>query len=431
MVQLAKLNFKYGLDEIPPPVELILYSLQWLAISIPTIIIIGKVVAGLYFGNAADQIVYVQKVFFITAVAMLAQLLWGHKLPLILGPAAVLLVGIVASQGNNPAAVYTSIMLGGVILSIVSVTGLFGRLQKYFTPRVVATILILIAFTIAPTIMNLILSPSLESPPLFNLVFALVLVLIMFLAGRHLTGIWKSTLIIWAIIAGSIIYLLFFPEMAGSGGVPVFSASFFSNINSSLEFHPGIMFSFIVCFLALSINDLGSIQSVGELIKPDNMHGRITRGIALTGLANVLSGFLSVIGPVNFSLSPGIIMSTGNASRFTLMPTAAGLLILSFLPGAVAFVEAIPSLIIGTVMIYVMCSQIAAGMLVAFGSTEGFNFDSGLIMGLPLLLGIIISFLPENVLGTFSAALRPVIGNGFVTGVLAVLVLEHIIYRKK
>lgn len=429
---MAKMNFKYGLDEIPPPVELVLYSLQWLAISIPTIIIIGKVVAGLYFGNVADQVIYVQKVFFVTAVAMLVQLLWGHKLPLILGPATVLLVGIVASQGNSPAAVHTSIMLGGVILSLVSVTGLFGRLQKYFTPRVVATILILIAFTIAPTIMNLILSPSLKSPSLFNLIFALVLVFLMFFAGRQLTGIWKSTLIIWAIIAGSIIYLLFYPEgLEGSGGIPVFSLSFFSNFNTSLEFHPGIIFSFMVCFLALSINDLGSIQSVGELIKPDNMSGRITRGIALTGLANILSGFFSVIGPVNFSLSPGVIMSTGNASRYTLVPTAAGLLILAFLPVAVAFVGAIPSLIIGTVLIYVMCSQIAAGLLVAFGSSEGFNFDSGLIMGLPLLLGIIISFLPADVIGTFPVSLRPVIGNGFVAGVLAVLVLEHIIYRKK
>ena len=428
---MAKLNFKYGLDEIPPPVELVLYSLQWLAIAIPTIIIIGKVVASLYFSNAADQVIYVQKVFFVTAVAMLVQLLWGHKLPLILGPAAVLLVGIVASQGNSPAAVYTSIMAGGVMLSIASVTGLFGRLQKYFTPRVVATILILIAFTIAPTIMNLVLSPSLASPPLFNLIFALVLVFLMFFAGKYLTGIWKSTLIIWAIIAGSMIYLVLYPAIHGFAGVPVFSASFFSNMNSSLEFYPGIMFSFLVCFLALSINDLGSIQSVGELIKPDNMRGRITRGIALTGLANILSGFFSVIGPVNFSLSPGVIMSTGNASRFTLIPTAAGLLILSFWPGAVAFVGAIPSLVIGTVLIYVMCSQIAAGMLVALGSMEGFNFDSGMIMGLPLMLGIIISFLPANVMETFPASLRPVIGNGFVTGVLAVLILEHVIYRKK
>ena len=37
------------------------------------------------------------------------------------------------------------------------------------------------------------------------------------------------------------------------------------------------------------------------------MERRVTAGIALTGLANTLAGFCAVIGPVNFSLSTGII----------------------------------------------------------------------------------------------------------------------------
>lgn len=86
-----------------------------------------------------------------------------------------------------------------------------------------------------------------------------------------------------------------------------------------------------------------------------------------------------------------MIASTGCASRFTLIPAALGLLMLSFLPVAIAFMDSIPSVIIGTVLIYVMCSQIAAGLLMAFGSME-FDFDSGLIIGLPIMLGIVVSF---------------------------------------
>jgi len=179
-----------------------------------------------------------------------------------------------------------------------------------------------------------------------------------------------------------------------------------------------------------SLNDLGSIQSVGEMIKPVQMPGRITRGIAITGLANVLSGLLGVIGPVNFSFSPGMIASTGVASRFVLLPAAAGLLALSFVPAAISFIGGIPSVVIGTVLVYVMCSQIAAGLLMVLSDAGEFTMESGLIIGLPIMLGIIISFLPAEVLSTFPAFMRPILGNGFVVGVVAVMLLENVLYRR-
>ena len=81
--------------------------------------------------------------------------------------------------------------------------------------------------------------------------------------------------------------------------------------------------------------------------------------------------------------------------------------------------------------IYPFCSQLAAGLLLAFSSIKHFEFENGLVLGLPLMLSIIISFLPEEALATFHLALKPILGNGFVVGVLAVLIMEHIIYREK
>lgn len=427
---MRKLKLKYGLDEVPPWSELILFSLQWLAISIPTIIIIGPVVAVLHFDNPGDQVIYVQKLFFITGLVMFCQLLWGHRLPLVTGPAAVLLIGVLAGQGSSMNAVYSSILVGGVILTLLSITGLFSKLTKFFTTRVVATILLLIAFTLTPTIMNLIVSsPGGQSFALFNILFALVLVLLMFAANKYLTGIWKSTLIIWAMLIGTLAYTVMSPAPAIiEAGSNKFLATFFKDMAFELSLEPGLLISFLVCFLALSINDLGSIQSVGEMLKPGNMSKRITRGVTLTGLANVLSGSLGVIGPVNFSLSPGVIASTGCASRFTLIPTALGLLMLSFMPLVIGFMESIPTVIIGTALMYVMCSQISAGLLMAFGAGQ-FDFESGLIIGLPVLLGVVVAFFPAEVLNTMPGSLRPIIGNGFAVGVLTVMFLEHIVYR--
>jgi xanthine/uracil permease len=63
-------------------------------------------------------------------------------------------------------------------------------------------------------------------------------------------------------------------------------------------------------------------------------------------------------------------------------------------------------------------------------SPEGFQFETGLILGLPILLGTVTAFLPSDILDAFPAILWPIVGNGFVIGVTVALVLEHLIFRK-
>ena len=41
------MRFTYGIDDRPEPASLLIFGLQWLAVSVPAILIIGKVVAGL------------------------------------------------------------------------------------------------------------------------------------------------------------------------------------------------------------------------------------------------------------------------------------------------------------------------------------------------------------------------------------------------
>ena len=426
------MEFKYGLDERPPVLDTILYGLQWFAVAIPIIIVIGKITGAFHFNAIGDQMVYLQKLTFVMAVALLVQLFGGHRMPLIVGPSSILLVGIIAGAGYPVATIYTAVLCGGMVLTIASVTGLLGQLKKLFSPRVVAVVLILIAFTLAPTILNLITSVSGEAGALAQIVFSLILLFGMFIAQRFLTGIWKSTLIVWAMISGSLLWFLLFPETFRTEQIgyarPI--SGFFKNLTLEFSFNAGVMISFLVCYLALFINDLGSIQTMNELLKPSRPEGRINRGIFFTGLSNVLSGFLGVIGPVNFSLSPGVIAASGCASRITMIPTAVLLLLLSFSPIMIGFIATVPSVVIGAIMIYILASQIAAGLMTAFEAIHEFKLVDGLIIGLPLMLGTIIAFLPAAVLNDFPSILRPILGNGFVVGITAALVMDHLIFKE-
>lgn len=110
------MDIRYRLDDTPPLGEFVLFGLQWLAISIPGIIVIGKVVGGLHFTDPSAQITYLQKLTFVIGIVLVTQVLWGHRLPLIIGPSTVLLVGMIASAGFDPATIYASIMMGGSLL---------------------------------------------------------------------------------------------------------------------------------------------------------------------------------------------------------------------------------------------------------------------------------------------------------------------------
>ena len=72
-----------------------------------------------------------------------------------MGPATILLVGIAASGSSEISSTYTAIAIGGLALFVVSAAGLFNHLKKLFTAPVVAVILIMIAFTLTPMIIDL------------------------------------------------------------------------------------------------------------------------------------------------------------------------------------------------------------------------------------------------------------------------------------
>lgn len=136
------------------------------------------------------------------------------------------------------------------------------------------------------------------------------------------------------------------------------------------------------------------------------------------------------MGSVNYSISPGLIAATGVASRYTFIPAAIGLIILSLSPMAIGIMSSIPSPVIGVIFLYILTAQIGASLLLVVEKDGIKTVDHGMIIGLPLILGTAIAFLPSEVASQLPAILRPVLGNGFVMGTLFVLFLEHLLYSK-
>jgi xanthine/uracil permease len=418
------MTLRYGLDDLPPAGETVLYGLQWLALALPFVVIVGTVAAVHHFDDPALRTIYLQKAAFAAGLMMLAQAGFGHRLPLVAGPSSALLLGIVGGRAT-PDEVYTAAALCGMILAALSAAGLFGALRGLFTPRVTAAVVLLIAFTLTPTIVRLLLAGP-GGTPAGRLAFAAAFVPALFLAHRFLPAAGRSLLIVAGMVGGGAVYAGIF-GVAVAAGNQALAATPFAGITSP-AFDAGAIVSALFCFLALTLNEVGSLQAVVPLLHPDGMAGRTRRGMTVTGLANAVSGMLGTIGPVDFSLSPGVIAASGCGSRFPLIPAAGLLLLASFSPALLGVAGSIPQTVVGAILVYSLSGQIAAGLGAAFAG-GAFTFEDGLVIGLPLMAGTVTALLPPAALADLPAVARSVAGNGFVVGVVAVLLLDRIFRR--
>lgn len=354
-------------------------------------------------------------------------------MPILIGPASVLLIGIVSSLSFSYSVIYTSVALGGIFLLLLAVSGLLAKINFLFTPRIIVTILLLIGFTLAPVILNLLFENSAGAEN-FHLGFAVLLVTLMLIMNKWFAGIWKSLVIVLGLIVGTLIYLQFGKPLEGETSVTL--AEILSSDNTSLFIFPlewdfGVIVAFMFCYLALLINELGSLQSMGSILDVPDMDKRTRRGVAITGLSNIFSGTIGVIGMVDFSFSPGIISASRCASRFVLIPAGIVLIVISLSPGIVSLLNQIPSLVIGTIMFYLMISQLASGFQLMDKQKAIFDFESAIVISFPLMLAVLISFLPPTVVESIPHIVRPILTNGFVMGVITVIVCEHFIFKKK
>ena len=418
------MDFKYSLNDRPRAAAMVMYAVQWLLIAVP-VVLTSAFVARLQYDTLAEQTLYTQKLFAVMGLTMIVQSLCGHRLPLVAGPAAVLLVGVMASIASSPEVIYTSIAVGGALVALLATTGWIKKLQPLFTPRISIVMMALIAFTIVPVFLRLIFADA-EHYGL-SFVMALVLSIAMEVANNRLRGMWKSAVVLIALVVGSAAYFAFagLPSLEGA------TAAGAGRLFITPKFDVGVIVAFLICYIALLINELGSVQSVSAYVEADNVPKRSTRGVALTGVMNVVAGAMGVLGPVDYTLSPGVIAATGCASRYPLVLTGVGLVICALFPQLVAVLSAIPSPVMGVVLLYLMAAQVAAAFQMSGTMSAAKDFNGALTIGLPIMLALVVAFLPAEVSAALPAVLRPIVGNGFVMGVIVVLVMEHVIFRKR
>ena len=417
------MNLKYNVDDRLPVGQLMMYAVQWFVLCI-AVVSTSVFVAQ---GSPEEKLFFSQRLFAVIGLTGFLQVVVGHRLPIVVGPAAVLLVGVMASLAAkaDTLAIYSSIAIGGALVGLLTIGGLMRRVQRVFTPRIVVVILMLIATTLAPTITGLVFpAQAAHEQHIFGLLFAVVGVVLMVIFNRMLKGVAKSLVIPVALIVGSALYYAIFdaPTHVSS------AASLRGLFLDDFVFDWSLVVAFVICYIALAINDIGSMESLGGMLGIKDMDKRMKRGMRVTGLMNILAGSMGVLGPVNYSMSPGVIASTGCASRYALIPATLMLFGCALFPDVIWVLTAIPSPVIGVILLFLMGTQLAASYEMMNSTRSATTFADALTVGLPIMVAMLFQLMPKDVA---PAVIQPLVGNGFAMGVITVMIMEHVINRSK
>ena len=417
------MNLKYNVDDRLPAGQLMMYAVQWFVLCI-AVVSTSVFVAQ---GSPEEKLFFSQRLFAVIGLTGFLQVVVGHRLPIVVGPAAVLLVGVMASLAAkaDTLAIYSSIAIGGALVGLLTIGGLMRRVQRVFTPRIVVVILMLIATTLAPTITGLVFpAQAAHEQHIFGLLFAVVGVVLMVIFNRMLKGVAKSLVIPVALIVGSALYYAIFdaPTHVSS------AASLRGLFLDDFVFDWSLVVAFVICYIALAINDIGSMESLGGMLGIKDMDKRMKRGMRVTGLMNILAGSMGVLGPVNYSMSPGVIASTGCASRYALIPATLMLFGCALFPDVIWVLTAIPSPVIGVILLFLMGPQLAASYEMMNSTRSATTFADALTVGLPIMVAMLFQLMPKDVA---PAVIQPLVGNGFAMGVITVMIMEHVINRSK
>ena len=352
-----------------------------------------------------------------------------------LGAGYILLMG---TSGAFIAVSVTALTQGGpaLLATLVTVSALFqfvlasrlSLLRRIITPTVAGTVIMLIAVTVMPLILDLMGRVPEGVAPAAGPVTAVVTLGVTMVIVLRATGAMRLWGPVIGIVAGS--------AVGGFFGLfswdAVAAAPWFG---LPLAGWPGFDFSFGPVFWALLpafvfVTLVGAIETIGDAVAVQRVSWRKERAtdfrgvqgaVMADGLGNLLSGLLATVPNTTYSSSVAIVEITGVAARRVGVVIGVGFCALALLPKLVAVILSIPDAIIGTYLIVLIAILFVLGMRIVVA--DGINYQKGAIVGVSFWVG---SGFQNG--GLFIDQMSPffaeMLGNGMTSGGLTALVLS-------
>jgi xanthine/uracil permease len=264
-----------------------------------------------------------------------------------------------------------------------------------------------------------------------SFILSIIVIFAITLFSHWLRGFPKTVSLLLGIVLGTAFNWLYEgPDLSRLGEIPWFAFPH-PLVHGLPSFSGTVTLAFLMAYVAVLVNTIGSIYSMGQVVGTHGIANRVKRGIAATGIGGILAGALGGIGSVSYGLSPGVILVIRTGSRFPVSVCGIMLIFLALFQKVLAVILLIPAPVIGAAMVVGLASQIGIGISVLTRSGKRLDGRDYLVVGIPIIMGGMVSIFPEGFFKAFPPTLLALIKNGLIVGIVLVLVLEHLLLAKK
>ncbi|WP_103110572.1 purine/pyrimidine permease [Brevibacillus reuszeri] len=429
---------KYGLYDRPPMGTSILAALQWMIVAVSSSVAVPLMIGDVY-GLQVDEIGnLMQQTMFFIGLASFLQVWIGHRYPMLEGPAGlwwgifIILAQLGTSAGLHPREIGQSFQVGmamaGLLFLLFGMMGWIGKLQRWFTPLVSGTYMILLAISLCSNILTGMLGigfqHSKEVQPGVALVSIGIVALVIWIMR---TKRFSSFAVLFGMVGGWVLYaILGWTEPVRPAEQLIAWPSFF--FWGAPRWDWGVVLTSMLTGFVLLTNLVTSTVVMGKATETEPTEKQYNRGGVFTGVSHLLSGLSGVVGMIPLSLAAAVIQTTRMASRLPFMLAMIGMMLIGLFPLVAHFLAALPTPVAYAAMF------ISYTQLLGFGLKDyvTVKMDERTITvgGSSLLIGIGVMFVPATAWQHLPPLASFLFGNGLLLGVLVCLLLEHVIFRQ-
>lgn len=417
-------------------------GLQWMLFIIAASIAVPISVSDLFMLDQRETLLLIQNTLFILGITGCLQGFFGHKMPVAESPAGLwwsvlsIYSGVIAAGYATNVEVLRifsgGMIFSGVLFVIFSCTGLLKKISSVFSPVITFIYLILLTLQLSGTFVKGIsgINGHSEKIDVLTTILGISIIILTFCLGSSKIKKVRQFSVLISIGTGWLLFILFnkteniifedkimnFPKVLAFG-FPKFDLGMAST-------------AFFITFL-LIMNMLASISIMGNITgeKKEELVKRYEKSGFISGINQILGGLFNTVGTVPVSSSAGFVAQIGEKS---MKPYLLGCIFVSFVslfPKFINIMAALPAAI-GYSVTFVLFSKMISMALFELKKVIDEDY-SYVIIGVSLLTGVGISFLPYSALNGLPSVISAFAGNGLIAGSLLGVVLEQIFLFKK
>jgi len=329
---------------------------------------------------------------------------------------------VAISKEVSLAAAMTALMIGGLVQFAWS--PLIGKLQRFFPPIVTGTTILLIGTGLMKIGINVasgVNSPAFGKP--LTLGLAALMIVLIIVINRFTKGFVKALSLFLTMVIGYLVAAAFglinLNTVYNAGWVAVPSPFPYGGLE-----WPGLIgvITVIVCFFATAVETTGHTLAVTRICGVPPEDWRIRGAVANDGIGSTISALFGGMALTSYSQNIGVISLTGVGSRFVVAFGGAFLILMAMLPKVGAIIALMPNAVLGGVLLF-MFGMVASVGVDIIGRNLATRRDA-VILAASLGVGLGIQAAPPGTFNAIEPALRILVSDGIVMGILLAMVLN-------